>query len=361
MKYVYLGIFSFFIIIFSGCGGATPVTNAAISSESLSQKSVMDILDEADEEELENANKSQELYFADTYGKIFYSKSDENKIEFRTKILLTALFNEAKSKLPKTSRKKKINISLEVSSKANPRKDLVNAAQSFIISNKKFELASTDEESMKILKKVLKQEKDSLYKKRQKIKTKNKSDIILFVNAITENDKITINAKIISKNGTILGRRTNVSYNNMDTNKDKEWVEVFVPRNNGASQVYEVMRSAVTDKQYAGTNSLKSIANKTFLEAETFCQDKQQAQLLTPYVFESARKSLSLARPTSPITTEMIAPYDEDDDEAYFVEGDNIESGDSTIITFNWNSEKYYKVSNLFRSGNATFRCMRAK
>ena len=361
MKSIYLIAFLSLGVLLVGCEGAQPVSNGAISSQNLSKKSVLDILDEADEDELEKSMETDELYFADSHGKIFYSKNSGNRVQFRTKILLTALFNEAKSKLPKKSRKKKINISLEVGAKSNPRKDLIIASQSFILSNKKFQLANTDRESLNILRKVLREEKDSLYKRRQNIKTKNKSDVILFLNASNSKNKLTITAKLISKNGTVLARRTNITYKNKNINKNKEWVEVYVPRNNGASQVYEVMRNAVTKKQYLGFNSQKSISNVNFIAAENFCKDKLQAQLLTPYVFESARKSLSLSRPTSPITTEIIAPYDEDDDEAYYVDGDNIEADDSTIITYNWNSEKYFAVSNLFRSKNSTFRCMKAK
>ncbi|MDA7817991.1 hypothetical protein N9A28_07360 [Sulfurimonas sp.] len=82
---------------------------------------------------------------------------------------------------------------------------------------------------------------------------------------------------------------------------------------------------------------------------------------MTPYVFENSRKSLSISRPTSPITVEIIAPYDEDEEDIYYIAGDNIDGGDSSIITYHWNSEKYFSVSNLFKSKNATFRCMRAK
>ena len=221
MKSIYLIAFLSLGVLLVGCGGAQPVSNGAISSQNLSKKSVLDVLDEADEDELERSMETEELYFSDSHGKIFYSKNSGNRVQFRTKILLTALFNEAKSKLPKKSRKKKLNISLEIGAKSNPRKDLIIASQSFILSNKKFQLANTDRESLSILRKVLREEKDSLYKRRQNIKTKNKSDVILFLNASNSKNKLTITAKLISKNGTVLARRTNITYKNKNINKIK--------------------------------------------------------------------------------------------------------------------------------------------
>jgi hypothetical protein len=54
-------------------------------------------------------------------------------------------------------------------------------------------------------------------------------------------------------------------------------------------------------------------------------------------------------------------PYDEEDHEEYYQDGDELESAEGTIVTFNWNNEKYFAVSNLFKSPNSMFRCMRSK
>ncbi|MDA7817990.1 hypothetical protein N9A28_07355 [Sulfurimonas sp.] len=159
----------------------------------------MSILDDADEEEETESDDGKELYFSDTKGKVFYTKHSGNKTEFRTQVLLNALFSEAKSSLPKVSRKKKLNISLEVGKNSVLRDDILNAAQSFILKNRRYQLANTDSKTMKILRRVLKSEKDSIYNGRASIKTKKKSDVILFLNAKKTKEKIIIRAKIISK------------------------------------------------------------------------------------------------------------------------------------------------------------------
>ncbi len=362
MKYLHVTLLIVVFILLSGCQKIVkPVSNKAVSTQKVSEMSVMSILDDADDEENDSSDDGKELYFSDTKGKVFYTKHSGNKTEFRTKVLLNALFSEARSTLPKVSRKKKLNISLEVGSKSVLRDDILSASQSFILDNKRFQLANTDKKTLKILKRVLKSEKDSIYKGRESIKTKEKSDVILFLDAQKTEEKIIIRAKIISKNGTILAKRVNETYITNSIAKNKEWVEVNVPRNNGATQSFEVLRDAVSLNKYSGVTSNKSVSNVAFVAASRYCQEKLQAQLMTPYVFENSRKSLSISRPTSPITVEIIAPYDEDEEDIYYIDGDSINGGDSSIITYHWNSERYFAVSNLFKSKNATFRCMRAK
>lgn len=344
------------IVMFIGCGGATPASNSAVSSEKIAKSSVMDIIDEADDDELQHST-NKELYFGDTHNKIFYSKSHENSLDFHTKILLRRLFDEAKHKLPRKSRRKKLNIALKAENKK-----LLKAAQDFILANKKYNLTNTDKETMRVLKKILKEEKDSLYKGRSKITTKEKSDVILFLGSKKNKNTITINAKLIAKNGTILARKSNTIYLNSGmSNSKQEWVEVYVPRNDGPPQVFEVMRNPVTQKEYYGSGENVSVSNISFGEANNFCQKTMKAELISPYVFENARKSLAISRPTSPVNSEMIASYDEEEDESYYVDGDHLEASDGTIVMFDWNSEKYYAVSNVYRSKKMTFRCMRAK
>jgi len=121
------------------------------------------------------------------------------------------------------------------------------------------------------------------------------------------------------------------------------------------------MRVPVTSKQYRGSGGDVSIANISFISANNFCKNNMKAELLHPYVFEYARRALVIKRPTSGKNIEIMAPYDEEEHEVYFQDGDNLESEDSSIVVFHWNEEKYFSVSNLFKSANATFRCMRAK
>lgn len=122
------------------------------------------------------------------------------------------------------------------------------------------------------------------------------------------------------------------------------------------------MRFPVSKEQYRGIGGKSSISNISYKTANRFCSKNLQGEVITPYVFEAARTSLVLSRPTSPVKSEIIAPYDEDDDEQYMInEDDKLEGSESSIITFKWSNEKYFSVSNIFKSPSTTFRCMRVK
>ena len=347
-------------IFFNACNQPEPESAKAITTKQVQNNTFFDVINE-DEDEDDN-----EYYFSDSKGKTFYSQHSGSDASFRTNLLLEALFKETKSELPKISRKKKLNISLEVKSDSSLKKEVLSSAQNFILSKKKFQLANTDEEALAILRDVLKQEQDSLYENKQEIKTKKASDIVLVLYASKNNKKMLITAQIYSKNATLLGQKTNETYITEETNKNKEWVDVSVPRSAGGMQVFEIMRNAISVKQYTGIPSNKPISNVNYIIADKYCRDKMQAQLSTPYVFENARKSLAMSRPSSPITQELISFFDEDDD-IYFMPDDNIGYGEDDEdtnddpITFDWNSEKYYPVSKVFKSKSTTFRCIRAK
>jgi PBP1b-binding outer membrane lipoprotein LpoB len=348
-------------LMITGCVSTQPkaASNKAVSKEKIKQQNTMDLLDQIEEAESEAADEEQELYFADTKGKIFYASGDKNSIEMRVDILLDSLFSDAKPKLPRMGRHDTLNISLEVSRNSIYRKEVVNASQSYVLSNRRYSLVSTDRESLQVLKQVLKQEQDEIYTGGTSISTKQKSDVIVYVESSLNGDVLELAAKMISKNGTILA----LSSNSVDMNPDTTavWVSVEVPRSDGPAQTYDVMRLPVSDKDFHGTTLETAVKNVSFTAANDFCQNKMGAQLIAPYVFESARKSLLMSRPASPVDIEIMAPYDEEDDEIYLGDGDSFEAPDGTIVTFHWNNEKYFSVSNLFRSRNATFRCMRAQ
>jgi len=345
-------------LVFSGCMGAGPQSNEAMSAKKLENQSDMELLDSEEMYEEETAGK--ELFFADTQGKFFYSgiSSAKTDIGYRVELLLSDLFFSSKNKLPKISRKKKLNIALEISKTSDQKNKVIQAAQNYVLSKKRYALANSDVATLKVLKKVLRTENDSIYKSGKKVKSKNASDIILFVSAKERNKKLSLKAKIISKNGTILGQATS----NLDLSKNtqKDWVEVKVPREDGQPQLFEVMRKAVTQEVYSGIGGNRSVVNVTFIAANRYCKQKLQAELITPYVFEHARRSLAIERPNG-ANTEVISPYDEEDDEIYFQDGDELEGPDSSIVSFQWNGEKYFSVSNLFKSMDATFRCMKVK
>jgi len=357
-------IYSLCIIIgtlITACNQPEPESPKAITTKQVQNTSFFNVINEEEEEE------DNEYYFSDSKGKTFYSQHSGNQVSFRTTLLLESLFKEAKSELPRISRKKKLNISLEVKSDSRLKKEVLSAAQNFILTKKKFQLANTDEEALAILRDVLKKEQDSLYEHQQDIATKKASDIVLVLYASKNKKKMLITGQIYSKNATLLGQKTNETYITEETNKNKEWVDVSVPRSAGGVQVFEIMRNAISMQQYTGIPSSKPVSNVNYIIADKYCREQMQAQLSTPYVFENARKSLAMSRPSSPITQELISFFDEDDD-IYFMKDDYIgyseddeEDNNDDPITFDWNSEKYYPVSKVFKSKNTTFRCIRAK
>lgn len=350
--------------IFGGCVSTEvrPVSNKAMTAQKLQQKSDMELLDAEEEYETEASQENKELYFSDTKGKIFYSGVSGSKtdIEYRTGLLLNDLFLTTKNKLPKISRKKRLNISLEISQNSVNKDIILDSAQNYILSKKRYALVNSDEKSLKILQKVLKREQDSIYNQNNSIKSRDSSDIILLINSSQSSNSLRLKAKIISKNGELLGQKQ-IKIDLKNNKQNEQWIEVKVPRVDAPAQLFEVMRVPVTKQQYRGVGGSASMSNISYISANSFCTKNMKGELLHPYIFEHARRTQALRRPSSGANIEIMAPYDEEDHEIYFQDGDSLESEDSSIVAFHWNGEKYFAVSNLFKSPKSTFRCMRAK
>jgi len=343
MRVLYL----FVILIFVGCGVVN--TNQAVTGVKIEQKNIVDIIDDDENYQLSQDN---ELYFTPTKGKILYGKdtSLNSVLEYKITLLLNKLLYS--KNLPKKSRRKKIYIALEVTKNSENRDKLLEIAQNIILLKKRFGLSNLDSKSIKVLKKVLKKEKDSVYKKRFNIHKKSTSDLILYISL----KKNSLSGKLLKKNGEIIA-----SYSTKLNNKaNKGWVDVEVLRNDGVAQVFEVMLSPVTISQYRGSGNDVSITGVSFIQANRFCKNKFHANLLHPYVFEYARRGLLIKKPKA-YHLEMMAPYDDEEQEIYYQEGDKLESEDGDIVVFNWDNERYFAVSNMFDSNRVTFRCMRRK
>ena len=125
------------------------------------------------------------------------------------------------------------------------------------------------------------------------------------------------------------------------------------------------MKNVVTQNDYNGYGSKKiGISNISFSKANAYCSLQLNAQLMSPYVFDSVRANEQINKPLNPISLEMISSYDEDNDEIFSFVGDNIDvskEGDSSFIVINWKKEKYFNVSNTYKANNLAFRCMRIK
>jgi len=335
--------FNFLVLILFlvGCASSEFNENRAITKNQIKNKTLESILQD------DSSNgRNTELYFIETKGKILYSQVNGNiGSTYKVNRLLNTLLNKFRLR-----GNRKIYISLEISDKLKNKYKILSIAQDYILSHKKFQLANTDKSSLNVLRKVLKREKDSIYKSSHNIKLRKSSDVILYISG---NDNF-ITAKLIAKNGKIIRK------SDIDLNTNEQWVKVKVPRNDGPAQIFEVMIRPVTKNEYLGFGGDVSVTDVSFLEANNYCM-KKNAQLILPYVFEYARRELAIYRPTGSANKEIIAPYDDEDQDVYYQEGDKIESPDGTIILFDWNSEKYFYVDDLYKSPGTTFRCMKIK
>ena len=140
----------------------------------------------------------------------------------------------------------------------------------------------------------------------------------------------------------------------------KGWIEIDIKTNNNNTKKFEIMISPVSEKMFYNKNSNKPVTNIPFEVMNEFCI-KHNAFLISPYVFDVARRKKLIHKPSNGINSEIIAPIDEDDEDNYLHNNDNIISKEGTIIKFDWNKEKYYEVPEIFTSNKTTFRCMKIK
>ena len=150
-------------------------------------------------------------------------------------------------------------------------------------------------------------------------------------------------------------------YQNSYSSYDDSWVKVDVKTNKNHIKSFDIMASPVSIKQFYKTKGNMPVTNISYTTMNDFCIQELNAVLVSSYVFDKARRDKSINEPTNNIFSEIIAPFDEEDDEMYMNEKDNIISTDGTIIKFDWESEKYYEIPNIFKSKNTTFRCMKVK
>jgi len=330
--------------------GCSTGNNAVVSSKTIQAKQEEMLLDEDQEED------NQELYFLATKNKILYSKTiytTKDQIDYFINNTLENLFRQARPRLPKRHRHK-LNIAIYVDA-SSYKNEITDAVQAFVLKHKRFNLVSIDSQSLKALRKIINKEKDSTYTGGFYINPKHRSDIVIFIKASKNKDNLYIKAKLISKNASILGSIKE----KINLNKSLKWAQVKVPRNTGGFENFEIMIKPVSKKEFYGFGDDTPVTNVTFQQASAYCM-KINAQLSQPYVFEYARRYHIIQKPLN-VPQEMIAPYDDEDQDIYYQEGDKLESEDGTIIIFDWNKEKYYSVSNLYTSSNTTFRCIKVK
>jgi len=156
----------------------------------------------------------------------------------------------------------------------------------------------------------------------------------------------------------------NKNYKTKASSAKLVWIDVMVPHSNKKNNTtFRIMSRMVSKKEFLGNGSnTESVTNISYEAANNFCHAKfNGAVLSTPYIFEHARRNSLLQKPIKSDMLEMIAPVDyEDFDDTFRLEGDKLESSDedvSTMIIFNWDSQKYYTISLSYKSNNMGFRC----
>ncbi len=347
-------IFVVAVFFFIGCGANN---NKAVDPNLVSQKKLINLLDV--EEEVEDGD--DELYFLDSKGKTYYGKSvkDQGLVHYSVMMMLENMFIKAKGNLPKISRKKQLNIALNIEANKDLKEKLLRSSQSFVIEHKAYALSNTDKSSLDVLKKTMMSEQDAIYEGENDIEGRKRSNIILVISGKKKDEKIELTAKILAKNGSILAN----TFKSVDLSpkKDKKWVTVTVPRAGMKPTSFEIMKDSVSIQEFSASNDEGPAVNISFLAANHYCMKEHQGMLVSIYAMDYARRGHLLNTATAPANSEIIAPFDEEDDEDFYSDGDKLVGDDSQMVLFKWNNEKYFVISNLYKSYETTFRCMRAK
>jgi hypothetical protein len=339
-KYLNFVSISLFTFLFSGCiGSYEPEVARAVDTSMLNKQNTFELLDLAYKKE---KLIEKELFFSDSQGIIYNANSVSTDLKSKVDSLLANLFKQYK-----TSNNSKLNVALQVSDDSILKNDLREYAESFLAKEKKFTITNISTKDQNLLKKVLNDESDGIYNSNKKIDSKNTSDVILIAEISQEKDDQVAAFKLFAKNGVLLSKTTG-KISSSQNKVTAEWIEVSVPRNDGEPLKYAVMKKP------------SNLSNMNFEGAEQFCLEKKEGQLITPYVFENLRRSSDIEKPSGITDKELIAPYDQDEDEAFFREGDSIETANNSIIIFHWKTEKYFEIPNLYKSRDTTFRCMKA-
>ena len=138
------------------------------------------------------------------------------------------------------------------------------------------------------------------------------------------------------------------------------WVDVKITLPNQDEKTFELMNHVINENDYLENNNQSPMGDVSYGAANKFCLKYYNAVLVSPFVFDQARKQ-KLMTPLDSESSEIIAPYDEEEDENLIHEGDKLLTHDSQIILFSWDKEYYIPVSNHYRSTHTFFRCMRGK
>jgi len=323
------------------------------------------MLDGVSFEDKKNAENSYELYFHDSKGKRYFSDIHSSDVlSASLDRLIDDLMRQASRRMSNYSRKRNLNLVLEIEGAGEYLSSVTTSAEQYILRQKRYTLQSQDIEMKNVVSKILKRELDPFYQGGNDVNmTAKASDFILYLKFKELNNNIDFKASLLSKSGEVLA--VNTSKVNLIEDKDSSrWVIAAVPYADGnKSKTYNVQRRAITQHALFGRGSkLNSVTNMNFEQANKYCLTQGSA-ITGIYAFEHARRTRKLLPPSGNASQELIAPYDEDEDEIFLKPGDKLELSDegsaNNIIVFNWVTETYSAVASSYRSGRMTFRCMK--
>jgi hypothetical protein len=324
------------------------------------------MLEEGDLQLDENlTNESYELYFHDSRSKRYLSNMRSSDVlSASVERLISDVMRSASHRMSNYTRKRQLNLVLEVEGQGSYRESVVNAGEQYILSQKRYTLQSQDDAMQSVVSKILKRELDPFYEGASYTNlTAKASDFIMFIKFNNRADVFKFKGSLLSKSGEVLAVSTKKLDLESAKNNKSQWVDVVVPFSDGNSvKNYKVMKRTVTNGALFGRGSkLHSAIDMNLNQANQYCT-MQHALPMSVFAFEHARRARKILPPTGSASEELIAPFDIEEDESFLRAGDHLEVNDSGslnhIIVFNWVTERYSAVSKSYRSSKMAFRCM---
>lgn len=369
-SYIKLSVMSLFLVALAGCNSATTevrsneTSAAPVTKQQGAQNNMfLNMLNNMEFED-KGLAENYELYFHDSKGRRYFSDIQSSDVlSASIDRLIDDLIRSANRRMSAYTRKRNLNLVLEIDGQGEYLSSVTTAAEQYILRQKRYTLQSQDSEMKNVVSKILKRELDPFYQGGDDVNMMAKaSDFIVYIKFKSSSDNVDFKASLLSKSGEVLA--VNTSKVNLVEDKDNSsWVNASIPFNNGdGSTIFKVQRRAVTEYSLYGRGSkLSAVTNMNFEQANKYCLTNKQA-ITGIYAFEHARRTRKLVPPSGNAREELIAPYDEDDDESFLQPGDHLELSDdgsaNNIIVFNWVTETYSAVSSNYRSSRMTFRCM---
>ena len=370
--FIKLSVLSLFLLNLVACNSATTETRSDKSKTAPAEKTYnsnvslfSSMLNDVSFEDKKSSSNDYELYFHDSKGRRYFSDIHSSDVlSASLDRLIDDLMRSASRRMSNYSRKRNLNLVLEIEGSGEYLGSVTTAAEQYILSKKRYTLQSQDSDMKNIVSKILKRELDPFYQGGNDVNlTAKASDFILYLKFKNLADNINFKASLLSKSGEVLAVKTN-KVNLLEDKDNSSWVRAAVPHADGnGSKTYNVQRRAITEHSLFGRGSkLNSVTNMNFEQANKYCLT--QGSLLSGiYAFEHARRTRKLVPPSGNAKEELIAPYDEDEDETFLKPGDHLELSDdgsaNNIIVFNWVTETYSAVASSYRSSRMTFRCMK--